>query len=327
MLEIGIILFGALLLDLMFGDPQVSYHPVALAGRAALFLEPRFRRISGNGFLSGMWCSLSVYLIFSLAVMGLTAAAWALNAWAGIAVSSVLIYFTIAPRSLCGHAWAVEERLASDDLAGARRNIAMIVSRDPEALQEDGIVRSCVESLGENFADGVTAAIFYAAIGWLVGGPVGAATGAWLYRAANTLDATFGYKNERYRRFGTFPARFDDVLNFIPARLTLLAVTLAAGLSGLRPANAWRCAWRDHGKHPSPNSAWGMAAFAGALGVRLGGMTRYATGWEEYPHWGLALEPLQLKHIRQARRLVMVATPVFTIIMMGIVIMLRRWGV
>jgi len=326
-MELAAILFGALLLDMIFGDPAVSWHPVALAGRLALRLENVFRRLVRNEFFAGMFCSLAVYAVFSIIAGFAVFICMKISPVSGIAAACVLVYFTIAPRSLCGHALAVEKCLRVGDVPGARRKISMIVSRDAEALDESGIVRSCVESLGENFSDGVTAAIFYVSLGWLVGGPVGAAAAAWLYRSSNTLDATFGYKNEKYIRFGTFPARFDDVMNFIPARLTIFAVALSAALLNLHPLKTLSCAWRDHSKHPSPNSAWGMASFAGALGVRLGGRTKYATGWKDYPYWGDMLEPLQLKHIRNARYLVLVSAPVFMLIMLGITLLIRRFFV
>lgn len=317
------ILAGAWLLDLLLGDPAVSFHPVALMGRLALRWEAPFRRCFGIEFMAGMFCSLGVYLVFAASAWFMVRLGMTVNYWLGISLAMAAVYITIAPRSLCSHAKAVETRLLAGDLPGARRKVGMIVSRDPEALQEDGVVRSCVESLGENVADGVTVAIFYAALGWLFGGPAGAAAAAWFYRSSNTLDATFGYQNERYRHFGTFPARFDDVLNFIPARLTLVAVIISAALLRLYPGGALRCAWRDHGKHPSPNSAWGMAAFAGALGVQLGGPTKYATGWHEYPHWGDAVEKLHVRHIRQARRLVMTVTVVFMALMILAVLLFK----
>ncbi|MDD3119462.1 MAG: adenosylcobinamide-phosphate synthase CbiB [Victivallales bacterium] len=267
----ALLLFGSWLLDLLCGDPRTPYHPVALTGRFALFLEPYCRKLTHREFPAGMWCSLAVVIsATTLAGTVVIIAGWLGGKTATMIVSIILLYFTVAPRCLCDHVRAVEKRLAAGDLPGARRRIGWIVSRDPEALSVRGVIRSGVESLGENFSDGVTAAWFYAALGWLAGGPAGAAAAAWGYRAANTLDATFGYKNRRYRRFGTFPARCDDLLNFIPARLTVAAVIMAAALLRLRPLNTWKCAWRDHRKHPSPNSAWGMAAFAGALGVRLG---------------------------------------------------------
>ena len=310
-MELIFIITGALLFDLLLGDPQVSYHPVAVIGRAALMLENRVRKIMGGTFIAGMFWSCVIIGITALAALTLTAFALKFSIAAGIAVAAFCVYITIAPRSLVMHAEAVKSPLLEGNLEKARANVAMIVSRDTSVLDERGVVRSCVESLGENVIDGVTSALFFAAVGWVCWGIPGAAAAACFYRASNTLDATYGYRNERYRRFGTFAARLDDVLNFIPARLTLAAIFLASFIGGFRPFNAVKCAWRDHGKHPSPNSNWGMSAFAGALGVKLGGRTFYHGQWEDYPEWGIDLEPLTVKHITLTQRLVILVTLTF----------------
>ncbi|MFA6101332.1 MAG: adenosylcobinamide-phosphate synthase CbiB [Victivallaceae bacterium] len=310
-MELLYILAGALLFDLLLGDPRVPYHPVAVTGRSALALENYARHIMGGTFIAGMLCACVITGTTALIALALVAAALKLGVIAGIAVAAFLVYITIAPRSLVMHAEAVKRPLLEGNLELARKKVAMIVSRDTSVLDERGVVRSCVESLGENVIDGVTSALFFAAAGWLLWGIPGAAAAACFYRASNTLDATYGYRNERYRHFGTFAARLDDVLNFIPARLTLVAIFLASLIGGFRPFNAVRCAWRDHGKHPSPNSNWGMSAFAGALGVKLGGRTFYHGQWEDYPEWGIEFEPLTVKHIARTQRLVILVTLTF----------------
>ena len=311
MMELIYILAGALLFDLLLGDPQLPYHPVAVIGRSALALENYVRKITGGTFLAGMICACVIIGVTALIALALVAAVLKLSFIAGIAAAAFCIYITIAPRSLVMHAEAVKRPLLEGNLELARAKVAMIVSRDTSVLDERGVVRSCVESLGENVIDGVTSALFYASVGWVIWGIPGAAAAAFFYRASNTLDATYGYRNERYRHFGTFAARLDDVLNFIPARLTLAAIFLASLIGGFRPFNAVRCAWRDHGKHPSPNSNWGMSAFAGALGVKLGGRTFYHGQWEDYPEWGIEFEPLTVKHIARTQRLVILVTITF----------------
>ncbi|MFA7185266.1 MAG: adenosylcobinamide-phosphate synthase CbiB [Victivallales bacterium] len=319
-MELTVIIFSAIGLDLLLGDPRLSFHPVALMGKLALCLEKPFRYIIKNEFVAGMLCSLSVYAIFAIAA-GL--ATWSAGTYRYLA-AAFFLYTAIAPRSLSGHAMAVYRELRKGNIDAARKKVAMIVSRDAEALDECGIVRSCVESLGENFTDGVASAIFYAAIGYLIYGAVGCAAAVWFFRSANTLDATFGYKNKRYIRFGTFPARMDDILNYIPARLTPFAIAIASVFLGLRPLNALFCAFRDHGKHPSPNSAWGMASFAGALGVRLGGRTKYRDGWHDYPFWGNNIEELEKKHIKQSCHLVIAGTFVFAATV-ALVVFFYKW--
>jgi adenosylcobinamide-phosphate synthase len=305
------ILAGALLFDWLLGDPQVPYHPVAIIGRSALALENYARQILGGTFLAGMLCASVIIGATALIALALVAATLKLSVILGIAIAAFCVYVTIAPRSLVMHAEAVKRPLLERNLERARAAVAMIVSRDASMLDERGVVRSCVESLGENVIDGVTSALFFASVGWLLWGIPGAAAAACFYRASNTLDATYGYRNERYRCFGTFAARLDDMLNFIPARLTLIAIVMASLIGGFRPFNAARCAWRDHGRHPSPNSNWGMSAFAGALGVKLGGRTFYHGQWEDYPEWGIEFEPLTVKHIALAQRLVILATLMF----------------
>ncbi len=304
----------ALLLDLLIGDPNVSWHPVALIGRTALRLETVCRKYLGNGFSAGMFCALAIvagcgliaaFLVYAVGMCGFH---WELFA------AGAVVYITIAPRSLITHTLRVSKALKRKDLASARYAVGMITSRDPEALDENGVIRSTLETLGENVIDGITAALFWTMIGWLSYGSVGAASFALMYRAANTLDATFGYKNDRYIYFGTFAARLDDVLNFIPARLTLVAIFSGAMIMGLHPVNAVKYAWRDRKKHPSPNSNWGMAAFAGALGIQLGGTTYYRDKVKHYDTWGEPLEPLQLKHIVQAQRLVVLTTLMFMLV-------------
>jgi adenosylcobinamide-phosphate synthase len=174
------------------------------------------------------------------------------------------------------------------------------VGRDTDSLDEPEVVRATVESVAENMVDGVTAPLLFA----VVGGPIGAI----LYKAVNTLDSTFGYKNERYLQFGWASARLDDVVNFIPARITAPLTAVTAGLVGLRPLGAWRMFRRDGRKHPSPNSGLTEAAVAGALGVQLGGVNRYFGIASERPRMGDPLQPLSRAHILKTNRLMLVTS-------------------
>lgn len=311
-MELFSIIFGALLIDWVVGDPKVSFHPVALIGRFALRLEDVMRKIIKNEFIAGMICTL---IVISVSV----AIAYVLVYFGGVIAAAFCVFISIALKSLLTHAKAVEKPLKNGFLGKARHEVGMITSRDTVTLDKNGIIRSCLESIGENIIDGVTAAIFYAAVGWCFGGPAGAAVGAVFYRAVNTLDATFGYKNARYKKFGTFAARLDDVLNYIPARLTLAAIYIAALYCGLSADNAVRCAWNDREKHPSPNSIWGMAAFAGALGVELGGPTCYKGVWKQYPKWGVKYEELNIKHIGEAKKLAVATAIIFNLIILMVV--------
>ncbi len=317
-MELFYIIFGALLIDGIVGDPQTRFHPVVLIGNFALNLEIPLRKKISNEFAAGMICTLVVTFVSALTAYLLVKICSGINYSAGIIAAAICLFIAIALKSLLTHARAIEEPLKNGCLGKARRELAMIVSRDTAVLDENGIIRSSIESIGENIVDGITAAIFYATLGWYWDGPSGAAAFALFYRAANTLDATFGYKNTRYRKFGAFPARLDDVLNYIPARLTLLAIYLAAILCRLRSTNAVKCAWRDRGKHPSPNSAWSMAAFAGALGIQLGGPTCYKGIWKKYPYWGIKYEELKIEHIRKAGKLAVLTAVIFSILMLSV---------
>ena len=218
-------------------------------------------------------------------------------------MSIVLLYTCFAARDLAAHALAVWRALKKDDLGGSRRLASRMVGRDTAELDEKGVARAVVESVAENTVDGVTAPLFFA----LLGGPVAAIA----YKAASTLDSTFGYKNERYLYFGWASARLDDVLAWLPARLTLPVMTVASALLGLRPLAALRCGIRDGRRHASPNSGISEATAAGALGVRLGGPLHRKGTLCATPYIGNGETPLQRKHIGQVTALMLVTAVCF----------------
>ncbi|MBN2645940.1 MAG: cobalamin biosynthesis protein CobD, partial [Desulfuromonadaceae bacterium] len=207
----------------------------------------------------------------------------------GDGVAIVLLYTTLATRSLTQHARQVQQPLDAHDLVRARQHVAWMVGRDTEHLDEGEITRATVESVAENSVDGVTAPLLFA----FMGGPIG----AMVYKAINTLDSTFGYKNERYLQFGWAAARLDDVANFIPARLTALMVPVAAKIIGLDGRQAWVMWQRDRQQHPSPNGGQTEAAMAGALNVRLGGENSYFGVPSCRPTMGDAQQDLCSRHI------------------------------
>ena len=197
----------------------------------------------------------------------------------------LLIYVSIAPRDLAKHALRVRKALGSGGLEEGRKAVSMIVGRDVERLDEAGVVRACVESVAESAVDGVVAPLFWA----LVLGPIGAVA----YRAINTLDSCWGYRDERYLFFGRVAARADDAANWLPARLGFLAAILAALVLGRDAGGAARIGWRDRRKHESPNAAWLEACFAGALRVGLGGPAWYGGERLEKPCLGDDLRPVE----------------------------------
>ena len=271
------ILLLAFLLDIGLGDPPWLYrrlpHPVALLGRAIEWGEVRWNRGSA-GFQRG--------LLFMATVVALSGAlGWIVERICtalpgGWILEVVLASTLIAFRGLHDHVRAVAEAL-DQDLAEARAAVAHIVGRDPARLDAPGVARAAVESLAENFSDGVVAPLFWFA---LLGLP-----GLCAYKAINTLDSMIGQRTPRFEHFGKAAARLDDGVNWVPARLAgLLLVVAAAVLPGARAREAWRAVRRDADRHRSPNAGWQEAALAGALGFRLAGPRDYPDG-PVADHW------------------------------------------
>jgi adenosylcobinamide-phosphate synthase len=286
------------LLDQVLGDPPHWPHPVRWIGRLIRGLEAILRPLLPER-LGGV--------VLLLLVAGLTGAtAWGVLALTAVChpllrltAATLLISFGLAARSLARETRAVLRPCAGGDLTEARKRLGGIVGRDTHDLPPAEIYRACVETVAENTTDAVVAPLLYAA----VAGPVG----LWVFKAISTLDSMVGYRDERYLRFGWASARADDVANFLPARLTWLLLSLAALLTGRRGGQALRLGWRDSGKHPSPNSAWGEATMAGALNVQLGGRNTYAGVVSEKLRLGEPGEPLTPAKVEQAVRLMLVA--------------------
>jgi adenosylcobinamide-phosphate synthase len=254
------------LADRLLGDPA-RFHPVAGFGHVALALERRLwmpRRSAGVAH-----------------TLALVAPVVALARSPGL--RSIVVWAALGGRSLERAALRLAAALRGGDLAVARSLAPALVGRDPTQLDGGELSRAAVESVAENTSDAVVAPLLWAALG---GAPAVAA-----HRAVNTLDAMIGHKHERYREFGWFAARLDDVVNWPAARLTVLLTVLAAPLVGGSPAAAWRAAWRDGRAHPSPNAGRVEGAFAGALGLRLGGVNRYEHGVERRPDLGHGRTP------------------------------------
>jgi adenosylcobinamide-phosphate synthase len=277
---------AAVVLDLILGDPRWLPHPVVAIGRMISFLEPPLRRSFRNQRLAGFALLVTtVGVSYGCAALLLHAAA-AVAPDAGVVLGIYLSWVSLAARSLHVESGKVAQALERDDLPAARLALSYIVGRETAQLDEAGILRGAVESVAENTGDGVIAPLFYL----MLGGPALAIA----YKAVNTLDSMVGYKNERYLRLGWASARFDDLANFLPARLTGLLVVLAAPICALSGGGAWRIMRRDCRNHWSPNSGFPEAAAAGALGVRLGGANRYFGALVEKPTIGDASRPISL---------------------------------
>lgn len=290
----------ALALDYLIGDPRWLPHPVKLIGGLAIRLEAPMRARFASARIAGLVTALAVIGIAALTTWACLALAEGAASWLGHIMAVLILYTAFAARDLDRHGRSVQAALRQGDLPLARRRVSLMVGRDTEPLDEHGVTRAAVESVGENTVDGVIAPLFFA----FLGGPVA----AMAYKAVSTLDSTFGYRNERYLFFGWASARLDDAVNYLPARINVLLSALAARMLKEDPYAAWRVAWRDGSRHSSPNAGLAEAATAGALGIQLGGPVYRHGRLEEMPTLGDLRHPLSPNDIARACRLMMGAT-------------------
>lgn len=281
------IVLGAVVMDLFLGDPRTLPHPVVIIGWLISWLEGVLRQRISQPRLAGVALLVITVGVSYLVAAGLIYLGTLVAPAVGFLVALYLAWVSIAARSLHVESAKVARALKRGDLPAARVALSYIVGRETAQLDEPEIVRGAVETVAENTGDGVVAPLFYL----ILGGPALAIA----YKAVNTLDSMVGYKNERYLEFGWASARFDDLANFIPARLTGLLMVLAAPLCGLSGEGSWRILRRDCRNHASPNSGYPEAAAAGALGVRLGGANRYFGRMVEKPTIGDPVRPLSLE--------------------------------
>lgn len=279
-------IIAALFLDLLFGDPKgfSRFHPVVGVGKIIRLWERHLypkedRKLWGTVFCFAVLSTVGLFVggFFLLA---------SLNEWLYIAIVQYLLYAALAWRSLKDESQPVALTLFDNDITEAREKLSHIVGRETMSLDEAGIVRATVETVGENYVDGVVSVLFFMVVGWFMGGGAGAVLFAWLFKTANTLDSMVGYDDGRYCDFGRASARLDDALNFVPARLGGMIALVAGACLGYPFVRALRVFLRDRRKHESPNSAHGESAFAGLLGIRLGGGAFYNGKFEERPGIG-----------------------------------------
>jgi len=283
---IALAMLAAVLLDLALGEPRRG-HPLVSFGRLAASIEQRMYDDSRRRGVAA-WCASVLPWVLLAWLVSHALAIY--SPWASTAFGALVLYLAIGHRSLGEHARPVATALLDGDLVAARASVSRMVSRDTEALDETRVAAAATESVLENGADAVFAALFWFA---LLGAP-----GVVLYRLANTLDAMWGYRTPRHQNFGWAAARIDDVLNFVPARLTAATYALCGDAS-----RAWRC-WRTQAPAwDSPNAGPVMAAGAGALRVRLGGAAPYHGVMEERPRLGEG-EPASAASIQAALLLV-----------------------
>ncbi len=298
----GIALAAGFLLDLAIGDPRWLYHPVRLIGKLIDRLEKNIRKVfpktPAGELAGGIFLVIGVVLVTVGVTAGILHMAYGLHAAAGFALESFMCYQMLAVRSLKDESMLVYDALTSgkeSSLADGRDAVSRIVGRDTQNLDETGVTKAAVETVAENFGDGVFAPMFYMALG----GPVC----MYLYKAINTMDSMLGYKNERFLYFGRAAAKLDDVVNFIPARMAGILLVISAWIGPFDGKNAGRIFARDRRKHASPNSAHTEAAAAGALDIQLAGDAYYFGKLYEKPSIGDPLQAVVPDDIRRMNRL------------------------
>ena len=258
----GIIAF---LIDTIIGDPRTKYHPVVLMGKLIALLEHCFYRADDSDnkkFVMGIMLVIITLLISYEVAAAIMMLSYQIPfSWGSAAVGGLLLSFTISPNSLAKAGKGIYALLIMGELTEAREKVGWIVGRDTNDLDDAEIARATIETIAENTVDGIIAPLFFFVLG---GVPL-----AVLYRAANTMDSMIGYKNEKYLYFGRGAAKLDDVLNYIPARITAMLFLFSALILGFDYRNAYRIMQRDAAKHPSPNGGYAEATMAGALHIRL----------------------------------------------------------
>jgi adenosylcobinamide-phosphate synthase len=294
-----IALAAGFLIDLAAGDPRWLYHPVILIGKLISVLEHAIRsmfpKTDQGAFLGGILEVLLVCAASFLIPFGILRILYRIFTPAGLILETFWCWQLFACKSLKTESMKVYDKLTNGTLEEARTAVSMIVGRDTAALDETGVTKAAVETVAENTSDGIIAPMFYMAIG---GAPL-----MFLYKGINTMDSMLGYKNDQYLYFGRCAAHLDDVVNYIPSRLSGLLMILASGLAGFDMAGAFRIFKRDRYNHASPNSAQTEAVMAGALGVQLAGNAYYFGKLYKKPTIGDPIRAIEVEDIRRANRL------------------------
>lgn len=309
-----IALFVGMILDFILGDPHGWWHPVIGIGKIITKTEhivrnvfpktKRGERIGGGGLAV-------VVIVVSVAIPAiLLYIAYHLHWVAGMLLEAIMCYTMLAAKSLKVESMEVANALEQEGLEAGRKAVSMIVGRDTQRLDETGVIKAAVETVAENTSDGVIAPLIFMGIFGAVGG--------FFYKSINTMDSMIGYKNEKYQYFGTVAAKLDDIVNFIPARISAIIMIVSAFLCGMNGKEAFRIFKRDRYNHASPNSAQTESVMAGALGVQLAGDAWYFGVKHDKPTIGDAKRPVELRDIQRSNRLMYTTTILTAIIIMAI---------
>ena len=303
-------------IDLLVGDPRWLYHPVRIIGHGISFLEKNLRKCFPDTEKGQQRAGFVLVLLICVGSAGIPFGilylAYKIHVVLGVCLETVMCYQMLAVKSLKDESMRVFEELKKGDLEGARYAVSMIVGRDTKALDEAGVTKAAVETVAENTSDGIIAPLFYMAIG----GPVL----MFFYKGVNTMDSMVGYKNEKYLNFGRYAAKFDDIMNYIPARISAWLMIAASYVCGFDGKNAAKIYKRDRYNHASPNSAQTEAVMAGALDIQLAGNAYYFGKLYEKPTIGDNIRPVESQDIKRANRLLYVSAAMAVALFAGI-----RW--
>lgn len=310
-MEIAFIALLAFVIDCIIGDPYTKFHPVAIMGKLIDILDKILRKDTASEPTKLVSGFILVAILLSLSYSFTAGILYLLEIlhcpiWLNVIIQAIILSFMISPKSLAKAGREIHQELIAHNLDTARQKVNYIVSRDTNRMNEQDITRATVETVAENIVDGIISPLFFFFIGGL---PL-----AVLYRMSNTMDAMIGYKNDKYLYFGRTAARVDDVLNFIPARITGILLIFTAFCYRFNAKNALKMMFRDAKKHPSPNGGYTEATVAGALGIRLGGINYYFGRESFRAYMGDSLEELSAKHIDQTIRLMYAVSVLFVII-------------
>ncbi|KJZ86599.1 MULTISPECIES: adenosylcobinamide-phosphate synthase CbiB [Clostridium] len=305
------------ILDLLIGDPNNPFHPVRGIGLLASKLETIFRKLLKNSLkIAGLivWM-ITIVLTFAI-TYGIIFVCMKINKYLGIIVQGIIIYFCISAKGLVVEGYKVIKYLNEGNIEKSRKQLSYIVGRDTESLDSKGITRAVIETIAENMSDGVIAPILFA-------GVFGAA-GSMAYKAVNTMDSMFGYKNEKYIKFGYFPAKLDDLFNYIPARVTGILIIISSFFLKRDYKNSFKIYKRDRYNHTSPNSAHPEAAMAGALDIQLGGANYYFGKIVEKPVIGDKIKEIEINDVKKTAEILYLSAVMGFILMVIIKFIIYR---
>ena len=301
-------------IDLILGDPHSIPHPVIFIGKLISAMEKLVRKsfpktVKGENFAGGvLWL---VVVAISITVPALLLwLCYGIHVWLGLAIESIMCWQILATKSLKDESMKVYAALKTGDIEKSRYAVSMIVGRDTENLDDKAVARAAVETVAENTSDGIVAPLIFLAIG---GAPLG-----FFYKAVNTMDSMLGYVEMPYKNIGLVPAKMDDVMNFIPSRLSALIMLLAGWLLKLNVKNGWKVFRRDRFNHASPNSAQTESVCAGLLGLRLAGDAWYHGELHKKKFIGDALREIEYEDIQRACRLLYVTAVLSLILFCGL---------